>query len=149
MRHGLGLQVLDRLATLAEDLVFPGVQLAAEVLPLPLIHKRLALRRLVAGWKLGTHAHSLRLERVIKGRGYSDAPRPVNLISLTQLPRGLERGHRQHGSHGSPAPVDQGGERCQDRVNGQRHMGLGEAGGRRGAEIGVDLQRRQHRDEAP
>ena len=59
MQRRLGLQVLDGLAALAQDVVFPAVQLAAEIFALPLIHEGLTVRRLIAKRKLDTHGHSL------------------------------------------------------------------------------------------
>src|SRR3569832_250152 len=85
MRNGFGLQVLDRFAAFAKDVFFPGVEFAAEILALPLIHKGFALRRFVSGGKLSTHAHSLRLGTRDRGGVMTFRPRPVNRTSLTKL----------------------------------------------------------------
>src|SRR6185437_8262173 len=122
----------------AKNVFFPAVQFAAEILPLPLIHKGFALRRPIAGWKLGTHAHSLRLERVIVGRGYSVAARPVNRISLTKLPGGTEPHARTRrdvgGSDCSPEPVDRACAGGEHQIGGEGGLGFVEAGRRGGSE---------------
>ena len=57
--RGLGLQILDGLAALAQDVLFPGHQLPPEILALPFVHERLIVRRPVAVRQVGRHARSL------------------------------------------------------------------------------------------
>ena len=65
--RGLRLEILDRLATLAKNVLFPGHQLAAKIFALPLVHKGFFVGRPVAVWQVGLHALSWIRTRLVGG----------------------------------------------------------------------------------